>query len=384
MNQGIANIIKSNIDHLDFVDKIAGLTSVTLMTVTEGETKVEKRIPIACCTTVEDCKQGAYNDLCPDSKYKSVLYFEDQGVSFVKYEGNYKYYQSTLRLVCWLNVAKLREEPCYNGTVCTLSSKAIAQIIRALPTHPAHRPPFVNVYSEVVDQVVRSNSIFGAYTYNEKQTQFLMYPFDYFALTIRTNFSICLSGSDYYEPCDEMILDLTPVAIAGEALCGGFVAKWNDVLGAGGYFIDVSTDNFATFLYQDLDVGHVNAYQFNGLADGTYYYRVRGHTGIIISDPSNVITVVIECSEILKSGLIWYWREVNVGGGYFSLHYSEDGGVTWETIITLDITETNPVIDLLGEYRHRIDGTKYKVDQTLTPLGYAGAENTDWETIYST
>src|SRR5512133_595055 len=236
MNQGIANIIKSNIDHLDFIDKIAGLTSVTLMTITdEAGNKVEKRYPIACCTSVTDCKQGEYNDLCPDSKYKSVLYFEDGGVSFVKYEGKYKYYQSTLRLVCWLNVAKIREEPCYDGTVCTLSSKVIAQIIRALPSHPAHRPPFVNVYSEVVDQVVRSSSIFGAYTYNEKQTQYLMYPYDYFALTIRTNFSICLSGTDYYEPCDEMILDLTPVAIDGEALCNGIVAKWNDVHGAGGY-----------------------------------------------------------------------------------------------------------------------------------------------------
>lgn len=202
MNQAIANIIKGNIEDLDFVDKIAGLTSVAVMSITDEENnKVLKRFPIACCTSVEDCKQGAYNDLCPDSKYKSVIYFEDQGVSFVKSEGNFKWYQSTLRLVCWLNVAMLNAECCSDGITCTLSSKVIAQIIRAMPQFPEDHSPMMSVYSEIVDQLVRSSSIFGQYTYNEEQTQYLMYPFDYFALTIRTNFSICLTGEDYFIPC---------------------------------------------------------------------------------------------------------------------------------------------------------------------------------------
>jgi len=202
MNQAVASIIKSNIEGLDFVDKIAGLTSVALMTVTdEAGNKVEKRLPIACCTTVEDCKCGAYNDLCPDSKYKSVLYFEDQGVSFLKYEGNFKWYQSNLRLVCWLNVALIDANCCADGIACTLSSKVIAQIIRAMPTHPEDHSPMMRLYSEITDQIVRSSAIFGQYTYNEKQTQYLMYPYDYFALNIRTTFAICLKGEDYFVPC---------------------------------------------------------------------------------------------------------------------------------------------------------------------------------------
>ena len=369
MNQAIATIIKTNIQDLDFVDKIAGLTSVALMTITdEAGAKTEKRLPIACCTTADDCKTGAYNDLCPDSRYKSVIYFEDQGVSFVKYEGNYKYYQSNLRLVCWLNVAKLREEPCHDGTVCTLSSKAITQIIRALPRHPEHRPPFVNVYSEVTEQLIRSSSIFGGYTYNEKQTQYLMYPYDYFALTIRTSFSICLSGTDYYEPCDPMILDLTPTAIAGTGTCNGFIAKWNNVVGAGGYFLDISTQSdFSTFIYEKLDVGHVTAYQIEGLNDATtYYYRVKTHTGIVVSDPSNVISVkTLACDWFLPSSseVMEMFRQSIIYGGWWwsSTEMDDDDAFAvsgsspldadgWNKSSTINVRACRKFISPVGSY----------------------------------
>ena len=87
---------------------------------------------------------------------------------------------------------------------------------------------------------------------------------------------------------------------------------------------------------------------------------------------------------ILHLGVIWYKREINNAGGYFVLYYSENSGDTWETLITLDLTEDSVIIDLTHLYRHRIVGTSYHVDQTLTPLGYTGIEDTDWENIYAT
>ena len=74
MNQAIANIIKESIEDLDFVDKIAGLVSTQYINI-EG---VTKSYPVACCVP-DDCKIGDYNDLAPDSKYKSVIYFEGRG-----------------------------------------------------------------------------------------------------------------------------------------------------------------------------------------------------------------------------------------------------------------------------------------------------------------
>jgi hypothetical protein len=65
--------------------------------------------------------------------------------------------------------------------------------------------------------------------------------------------------------------------------------------------------------------------------------------------------------NILKSGDIWYKRETNTDGGYFKLWYSDDAGVTWEDLMTIDITEDSVLIDLDHECVHEIVGTSYHV-----------------------
>jgi hypothetical protein len=192
MNQQIANIIKGKIENLDFVDKIAGLISVTYMNITDQDgNKVQKSFPVSCDMTADCCLAGGYIDLCPDSKYITVVYFEDGGVTFNKREGAFICYTSNLRLVCWINVARYKAECCAEGYTCSASTDIIKKILCALPTHPEYDDPYTNFYPVVTSQVVRSNSIFGAYTYSELQVQYLMSPFDYFCLEITTDFCVC-------------------------------------------------------------------------------------------------------------------------------------------------------------------------------------------------
>jgi hypothetical protein len=201
MNQKIADIIKTKIECLDFVDKIAGLVSTTYMNVTdENGNKVQKAFPIACNVTAEDCKQGLYNDLCPDSKYKTVIYFEDGGVRLNERKGNNICYTSNLKLVCWINVALYKADCCGDNGGCSSSADIIKKILCVLPGQPENIDPYIKVMPIVISQDVRSNSIFGKYTYNEKQVQYLMYPFDFFALNIQTTFCVCLD-------CDIMTCD---------------------------------------------------------------------------------------------------------------------------------------------------------------------------------
>lgn len=200
MNQAIASIIKTAIEGLDFIDKISGLVSTQYRNV-EG---VVKSYPVACCVP-DDCKDGDYNDMTPNSKYKSVIYFEDGGVNFVRAQGNFKYYRSSLRLVGWLNVKMILGDEC-EASQCTYSSHAIMDIIRSLPEFPQNISPFTQVYIEVDSQVIRDKSIFSKYTYNELQTQYLMSPYDYFALDITTTFAICIPGTDVYSSCDEIVI----------------------------------------------------------------------------------------------------------------------------------------------------------------------------------
>ena len=76
-----------------------------------------------------------------------------------------------------------------------------------------------------------------------------------------------------------------------------FIARWDGVRGAKGYWLDVSTDssfNSDVVGYQTLDVGNVNNWVVTGLTHGTtYYYRVRTYdaTGTIkYSKVSDVTT----------------------------------------------------------------------------------------------
>jgi hypothetical protein len=185
-------MIKARIEGLDFVDKIAGLVSVTYMKIDD----VQKSFPVACDVTAEDCISGAYNDLCPNSKYRTVLYFEDGGVEFKSRSGIWTCFTSHLRLVCWINVGKYKADCCGDVLSCSASADIIKKIICALPAQPENIDPYSKFYPVVTSQVIRSNSIFANYSYNETQTQYLMSPYDYFSLNIATDFCICMEDCE--------------------------------------------------------------------------------------------------------------------------------------------------------------------------------------------
>ena len=86
----------------------------------------------------------------------------------------------------------------------------------------------------------------------------------------------------------------TTTAATGPSF-SSFVANWTALVGASGYYLDVSTSNtFATFLpgYNNLLVGNVSSYLVSGLVQNTpYYYRVRAINSCATSTDSNTTTV---------------------------------------------------------------------------------------------
>ena len=94
------------------------------------------------------------------------------------------YYDSTVRLIAWLNYKKLAD----GG--CGATGNYIVDIIKALPAFPVIVDDLMGVTIRVMSQAVRSEAIFAPYTYNVFQTQYLMLPYDFFSLEIRTSFYI--------------------------------------------------------------------------------------------------------------------------------------------------------------------------------------------------
>lgn len=191
MNHKIANIFKGYIDDLAWVDKIAGLVQTAHIRIKDGDSAVEKSYPVSCDITADACIAGEYQSLTPESSKKSVVYFEDGGVDFIERVGNRLKFKSSLRLVAWLNLREINRADCdADSGNCAVSGDYVIDVIKVLPTVPISTADFVSIHITSISQAERSVSIFSKYTYSEFATQYLMYPYDYFALDLSIDFVI--------------------------------------------------------------------------------------------------------------------------------------------------------------------------------------------------
>ena len=201
MNKDIADILKGHVGTVGFADLVGGMVkTVTFMQGEEGAAII-KRMPVDCGVTHAQCESGKYTALMPDKKLKSVMYFEDNGVTLIGYDVKDFTFQSNLTLVVWLNQKKLGK------TDCSVSALAIATILNTLPTSYFNSGIYTRIQITVESEQEKSPNIFSRYTYDEEKLQFLMYPYDYFALNISVKFTIpkaCIPDwSNLPETCDE-------------------------------------------------------------------------------------------------------------------------------------------------------------------------------------
>jgi hypothetical protein len=191
MNNKLAHILVNYIEYLDWIDKISGLVQTVSIRKKIEDAVVVKTFPVSCDIDYDSCIKGRYQDLAPDSKKKSVLYFEDRGVSFIKRNGNTLQFQSSLRLVCWLNLKLIHSATCDSDVEhCGVSGDYVIEVIKALPSIPFTEGDFISIYINSISQVERSVDIFSKYTYSETAVQYLLFPFDFFALDFSIDFTI--------------------------------------------------------------------------------------------------------------------------------------------------------------------------------------------------
>lgn len=188
MNHDIANILNAYLLTLPFADRVAGVVKpVTFFTGTSDK-PIKKTIPVDCGVSQPDCISGKYTDLVPNSKYKSIIYWEDNGVSVDTQHNTRDFnFTSSLRLITWINLKKVGK------TDCNVSSLAITNILNTIPTGYFNSGIYTRIRVTIGQEIIKSSAIFSKYTYDEATMQYLMFPFDYFALDITTNFTILKS-----------------------------------------------------------------------------------------------------------------------------------------------------------------------------------------------
>lgn len=192
MNENIASILKDRIKDLPFIDKIAGLVRpVRVEVLDDKNAKQLKTYPIASDIDVNAITQDKYRSLVPNSKFKSIIYFEDSGTTLAYRDRDRVGFVGRVILVGWLNLPKLLDCEFKTG-----STQAILSIISKLPGDHFSDGVYREMRITAVNEIPKSNAIFSRYTYDEIKNQYLMYPFDYFALNIQVEYWINIKCID--------------------------------------------------------------------------------------------------------------------------------------------------------------------------------------------
>ncbi|HQQ82498.1 MAG TPA: T9SS type A sorting domain-containing protein [Cyclobacteriaceae bacterium] len=138
-----------------------------------------------------------------------------------------------------------------------------------------------------------------------------------------------------------------PVANVPAAVDGvSFLASWSAVTGSTGYFIDVSTDNFSTFVstYNNFAVAG-NSLSVIGLSSGvTYQYRVRAANATGSSTNSNTINqLTFPAAPVAAAATV-------PGQTSFTANW---GAVTSATDYYIDVATDAGFANLLANYTNR-------------------------------
>lgn len=182
MNDIIASIV-STLSSINFVDRIGGIVIPLTVNKNIGDGIDGKILPVALNSLKGTCNPSRYESYNPDSTKKSVLYFENNGHTVLSDNMGFITKQLNVRLVAWFNLPKI------NSTL-TDADDLKDIIISTMPEWIANVGNASGIRILLTGEEVRSPAIFSAYSYDEAEKQYLIYPFDYFALNYQITYRV--------------------------------------------------------------------------------------------------------------------------------------------------------------------------------------------------
>ncbi len=186
MNVLVAKVIRDILSDLPYFDKRSGLVQTIAKEDRgpEGKGRVI-RFPVE----VDVAELTHMVPMVPDDSIKGMFYIEDGGA---KSEGNNDW-TSDLTLVCWFCPKKIA------SNVHAVGANALADITALFRKH-YNEAPISRLKINVASIPIRDAAIFSKYNYSETQTQYLMPPYDFFALKLKCSYRL---SADCLEPLNE-------------------------------------------------------------------------------------------------------------------------------------------------------------------------------------
>jgi len=179
----------------------------------------EKVFPVACGVTFEACVgQRKYQELVPNSRYRSIAYWEQLADATIntaesgRYpKGNVLVYDINARLVVWLNMAKFN----LNGEAlsqCSIAAPVALKIQEALLNgkreFAIENAAYENAGVRLLFQGQErkdARTAFGQYSYGQETAKFMLYPYDFLVLRYVVRLRIprqCVTAFTIGEPVD--------------------------------------------------------------------------------------------------------------------------------------------------------------------------------------
>ena len=179
MIRKLTDLIVAEITGLNFVDHIGGI--VKDLEVNRDGTL--NRYPnILNLTTLK------HETFLPESKYKSVIFFEDNGVTTEGNDNRYNNYTANIRLIAWYNLPKI-------NSAYTDGALLTQTLIYNIPDTLANSDYLTKIAIDVTGEVAKTKAIFGRYDFKEDKWQYLNYPYDYAGIDMIVKFSVPRNSS---------------------------------------------------------------------------------------------------------------------------------------------------------------------------------------------
>ena len=194
MNELIAEILASRLIALPFVTKSAGL--IHDLRLSGGKDKPDRVFAASnkVYSTRDECDNvGAYTDLIPVSSETGISYFE-AGDEKLTNRGAFDIVKGELTLVAWFN----RSDICQKLNVLDPMLDIRCAFQNLIEKDLLTQGSILQGKIKIIRNYGRNKNPFKRFSYDEKQRQFLIHPFDYFSAKIEYNiYANCNCGSVY-------------------------------------------------------------------------------------------------------------------------------------------------------------------------------------------
>lgn len=172
----IAELLRDQISSLNFVEVAAGLAKPITVRVNatepdaEDPSMIDKIVPMAYNDLGIVCEEGDLYSLVPDTKKKSIVWWEDNGVELTNEDTYYYHSRANLMCVGWWNL------PLIDQTM-TDPSLLVANLIAAMPVSLTNVDYLSQMRVAFEGEEISGAEVLSKYSFDEPESQFATFPY---------------------------------------------------------------------------------------------------------------------------------------------------------------------------------------------------------------